>query len=74
MQTLYGSLQEQQQHSTAIHKIAEQYHIQEEEIRRLYEAGLSELKSRAQIKNYLSVLVTRYVVDCIRQTTDNQQQ
>lgn len=71
MHPLYGSPQEQKQHSSAIHAIAQQYHIQESLVRKIYEDDLKILKPTAQIKGYLSVLVSRHVIEYIRNGLPN---
>lgn len=71
MDPLYGSVQEQNQHSSAIHAIALQYHMQESLVREIYEQDLKTLKSAANIKSYLSVLVSRHVIEHIRKGMPN---
>ena len=71
MDTLYGSVQEQKQHSSAIHAIAQQYHVQESLVREIYEQDLKTLKPAAHIKSYLSVLVSRHVIERIRKGIPN---
>lgn len=66
MHTLYGSSQEQKQHATAIKNIAQQYQVQESLVRKIYEDDLKVLKPTANIKGYLSVLVSRHVIEQIR--------
>lgn len=65
MVALYQTDKEYKQHAQAISLIARQYHIKEQFIREIYEDILRELLLKAKFKNYLSVLVTRHVVERI---------
>ena len=65
MLDLYYSDKEYQQHSQAIHAIAEQYHINEDLVKELYEDELRKLKITAKLKQYLSVLVVRHVKEIL---------
>lgn len=65
MYDIYDSKKEYLQHSKAIHSIADQYHIQEEAIRVVYEEILLDLQETARFKTFLSVLVTRHVKEIL---------
>lgn len=66
MSTSYDSVKEQQKHASAIHLLAEQYHLKEETVRTIYERELKLFKSTAHIDQYLSLLTTRHVKELIR--------
>lgn len=68
MSNLYQSDKEFQQHSKAIHTIADQYHIQESQIREIYETELSKLQVAAKFKQYLSVLAMRHVKEMLHKS------
>ncbi len=61
MYVLYRSEKEYQQHSKAIHSIADHYKLKEALIREIYEGELKDLQKTSRLKNFLSVLVTRHV-------------
>jgi len=65
MVNLYHSDKESQQHLKVIHAIAEQYRINEELIRSIYEDELRKLQLNAKLKQYLSVLVARHVKEIL---------
>jgi len=66
MSIVYQSDKDYKQHSTAIHLIAEQYHINEAMVREYYEAILERLQMKARCKQFLSVLVTRHVKELLQ--------
>lgn len=66
MSVVYQSDKDYKQHSTAIHLIAEQYHINEAMVREYYEAILEKLQVKARCKQFLSVLVTRHVKEILQ--------
>lgn len=68
MYALYHSDKEYRQHSLAIHALADQYHLTEAEIRKIYEEVLKDLQTKARFKNFLSVLVTRHVKEVLHRT------
>ena len=57
----YDSDEERKLHFSAIHTIADRYHIDESTIREIYESELEKLKYNARVKSYLSVLAERHV-------------
>lgn len=63
MQTLYRNNTEYQQHASAIHQLAHQYHENESIVRELYEKILADFLLEARFRRYLSILVSRKVVD-----------
>lgn len=66
MNAPYTSAVEQQKHESAIHSLAEQYHLEEDMVRTIYERELKLFKSTAHIDQYLSLLSTRHVKELIR--------
>ncbi len=66
MQLLYEDDNEYQKHSSAIHKLAEQFQQKESYVRDIYEETLSQLLPRARFKRYLSILVSRQVSEFLR--------
>ena len=66
MNTVNTPVLEQQQHASAIHSLAEQYHLDEGVVRAIYERELKLFKSTAHINQYLSLLTTRHVKELIR--------
>jgi hypothetical protein len=68
---LYEGDVEQKQHAAAIHRIASDLDVPEEKIRTLYESELQSLKDRAKVKDYLVILVSRYVKDLLRRTNSS---
>jgi Protein of unknown function (DUF3562) len=57
----YATDEEQRLHSSIIYSLADQYKLDEEMIRDIYENKLESLMDGARVKTYLPVLVTRYV-------------
>lgn len=52
---------DQQLHSGVIHSLSERYHVDESEIRKMYESKLEELSFNATITSFLPVLIERHV-------------
>lgn len=50
-----------QLHTDTIHSLSERYHIDESEIREMYESKLEELSNNATITSFLPVLIERHV-------------
>lgn len=63
----YSTDEEQRLHSSIIYSLADQYKIDEEMIRDIYENKLESLMDGARVKTYLPVLVTRYVKSQLNQ-------
>ena len=66
MNALHTPVLEQQKHVSAIHSLAEQYHLDEDIVRTIYERELKLYNSTAHIDQYLSLLTTRHVKELIR--------
>jgi len=66
MLNLYINDNEYQQHSEAIHLLADQYHINEPFVREVYEKILKDLSHKAKFRKYLIVLVARQVKEFLR--------
>ena len=64
----YATEEEQRLHSNIIYSLADQYKLDEEMIRDIYEHKLESLMDGARVKTYLPVLVTRYVKTLLNQT------
>jgi hypothetical protein len=62
---LYEDEKEERQHVAAIQILIKDEGSSEEEIRRLYEGVLEELKKEARVKNFLTILVSRKVKDLL---------
>jgi len=62
----YENDTDRNQHARAIQRLAEDLHIPEEEIQKVYETMLCSLRERARIKDYLVILVSRTVKDMIK--------
>jgi len=62
---LYEDEAEQNQHFSAIQRLVRDVRFPEEEIRPLYEDVLKELKSKARIRTYLSVLAGKKVKELL---------
>ena len=62
---LYEDEKEKRQHIAAIQILVRDERSSEEEIRRLYEGILQELKREAKVKTFLTVLVSRKVKDIL---------
>ena len=58
---------EQQQHSSAIHHLAEQYHLDEDLVRNVYERELRMFNTTEHVEKYLSLMATSHVRELIRQ-------
>jgi hypothetical protein len=58
---LYDTEDEQRQHLRAIEGVAKDLHRPVEEVRSLYETELAALRQEARVKDFLSVLASRYV-------------
>lgn len=65
MNILYRSESDYKQHANAIHSLAEQYHIKESSVREIYEDVLNDFQSKARLKKYLLILVTRHVKELL---------
>ena len=65
MSILYRSKNEYQQHSNAIHSLADEYHIKESFVREIYEGVLNDFQSKAKFRKYLLILVTRHVKELL---------
>ena len=63
----YATEEEQRLHSNIIFSLADQYKLDEEMIRDIYENKLESLMDGASVKTYLPVLVTRYVKSLLNQ-------
>ena len=63
----YATDEEQRLHSSIIYSLADQYKLEEEMIRDVYENKLESLMDGARVKTYLPVLVTRYVKSVLNQ-------
>ena len=62
---LYEDEKEKRQHIAAIQILIRDVGSSEEEIRRLYEGILQELKKEAKVKTFLTVIVSRKVKDVL---------
>ena len=62
---LYQTEAEKRQHSSAIDMLARDLEISEDAIRPFYEIELRALQEQAQIKTFLSILVSRKVKEKI---------
>lgn len=63
---LYRNDNEYKQHSSAIHSLAEQYHVQEPFVREIYEETLKTLQEKAKFRKYLTILVSRQVQEMLK--------
>lgn len=52
---------ESQLHSNAIHAIANQYHVDEQDVRTLYESELRKIDHHVKVRSFLPVLCIRHV-------------
>ncbi len=52
---------EAQLHDSEVQSIANQYHVEEQEVRALYDAELRKIAQQARISTFLSVLCVRHV-------------
>jgi hypothetical protein len=59
--TLYETEEERRQHRRAMESVARDVQRPIEEIQPLYEFELAELRREARVKDFLSVLASRYV-------------
>jgi Protein of unknown function (DUF3562) len=59
-------------HSRAIRRLAGDFGCSEEEVQVLYETLLCSLRENARVKDYLVILVTRYVKEMIRRGRNPQ--
>jgi hypothetical protein len=59
--SLYDTEDEQRQHWRAIEGVARDMQRPVEEVRSLYESELAALRQEARVKDFLSVLASRYV-------------
>ena len=57
---------EQQRQAAEIHDLAEQYHINEDIVRSIYQREMKMFHSTAHITQYLSLLASRHVKELIR--------
>lgn len=55
-------------HDSVIESIAMQYHMDEQDIRVIYETELNKLKLDSRIKSFLPVLCTRHVKEILLHT------
>lgn len=62
----YEDAEEERQHLNAIHALAQDLNQDENRVRVLYETELSRLQQEAKIKNFLTILAARQVVDSFR--------
>jgi hypothetical protein len=69
--TLYENDGEKNRHRAAIHALARDLSVPADEITRLYEEALTELKDRAKIKNFLVVFAIRRVRQLLKTTTES---
>jgi len=65
--TLYENEEERRQHRRAIESVARDVKRPIEEIQPLYETELASLRREARVKDFLSVLVCRYVRLAVKQ-------
>jgi hypothetical protein len=63
---LYDNDTERKLHTSAIQMLAREFEMSVEEIQGLYETMLGSLKETARVKDFLAVLVSRYVKDMIK--------
>ena len=68
MAVQYDSDEERRLHFSAIHSLADQYHLDESMIREIYENELEKLMYSARVKTYLSVLAVRQVKNQLHET------
>jgi hypothetical protein len=61
VERLYDTDDEQRQHWRAMESVARDVKRPIEEIRPLYESELADLRREARVKDFLSVLASRYV-------------
>ncbi len=52
-------------HDSVIESIAEQYHVDEQQVRVIYEDELGKLKIGSRIKSFLPVLCSRHVKEIL---------
>ncbi len=52
-------------HGSVIESIAVQYHVDEQQVRVIYEGELSKLKTGSRIKSFLPVLCSRHVKEIL---------
>jgi hypothetical protein len=58
---LYDNEDERKQHGRAMERVAREIHRPVEDVRPLYESELAALRQEARVKDFLSVLASRYV-------------
>jgi hypothetical protein len=58
--------EERAQHLSAIQSLSEQHHLPAADVAALYERELASLRRDALITNYLSIFVSRRVVEALR--------
>lgn len=63
-----GVAKETDIHDSVIESIAVQYHMDEKQVRVIYEGELSKLKLGSRIKSFLPVLCTRHVKEILLHT------
>lgn len=62
----YENESEQGQHFKAMHRLAEDLHLPEEDVKIVYEEVLCKIKDGAKVKDFLVILVSRNVKDLIK--------
>jgi hypothetical protein len=62
---LYANDAERIQHESAIRQLSQEYDVQAEIMKNIYEEILGDLKSRARIKVFLSIFVARIIRDLL---------
>jgi len=61
MAVRYDTDEERKLHLNVIHALADQYRLDEDTVREIYESRLEVLMGGARIRTYLSVLTARHV-------------
>ena len=69
---LYDDDTDRRIHSGAIRMLAREFRLPVEEIQVMYEKMLGSLKEKARVKDFLAILVSRYVKDRIRRNISPQ--
>ena len=64
---LHEDEREQAQHTGVIWKLAEQMHLEEDDVRCLYESILMDYKKEATVNQYHTILVSRDVLERIQE-------
>jgi len=66
----YDNDEERKLHLNVIHALADQFRLDEDTVREIYESKLEVLRGGARIRTYLSVLTARHVRNYLSQQRD----